>query len=364
MKKMLRCQRQLEDESETERMARNDKLKRVLVALLATTLLLGACGDKTEESESETETAVQTETETEVETESETETETETETEVETEAHTHNYKLSDTVQGTCLELGYRRFACTCGLSYKELIPATHKYKEVTDTTGNYIKKVCTACGDYKIIRKQSYLYNITFETGKTAQEATNNAGGRFYTISGGTVDIKKGTDGNYGLVKTANYCVYDKAGAVKSGSKFIISMDVKYTKIGTTHSLIAFGIHYKNGETAFGNGVVSVGADGTLQFCHNGDGKNTKAVRLSDKGYNNITIVGDLKSGLFDIYVNEELVRSKVQYNTKLESGATDVYVRYFDREKQFEAQVDNIKLYQGTTPEFIVPTSGIVFKG
>ena len=78
MKKMLRCQRQLEDESETERMARNDKLKRVLVALLATTLLLGACGDKTEESESETETAVQSETETETETESETETETET----------------------------------------------------------------------------------------------------------------------------------------------------------------------------------------------------------------------------------------------------------------------------------------------
>ena len=46
---------------------------------------------------------------------------------VETEPpHVHEYLLSKTVGGTCVEEGYEVFSCTCGLSYKNLIPSAHK----------------------------------------------------------------------------------------------------------------------------------------------------------------------------------------------------------------------------------------------
>ena len=60
--------------------------------------------------------------------------------------HAHAYTATVTTAATCTTPGVRTYACACGESYAEAIPATgHSYVR-TEENGNYVY-TCSACGD-------------------------------------------------------------------------------------------------------------------------------------------------------------------------------------------------------------------------
>ena len=325
------------------------KLRRnlILFLLICVLALLSACGDAPDAEVLAPET--------------ESGTESDTEGAPEEGPHTHEFTLTETVSGTCLEQGYNRYDCSCGMSYKSLIPSAHSYKTVKDVTGQYTKKVCESCGDYTIVRNQTYLYNIDFENASSVGDAANQPPNlEFYVAAGGTATVEKDEDGSYMSIATANYYVRDKSGIFVSGETFVLSMDLKVEKFAKAELI---SIAYQNGDKwVYNRGIVRLEADGSLGFYSDGNGVYTQKVYLSTKGYNNITLVGDMKTRLFDVYVNGELVREEVYYSVSAPSKDTTIYVRYFDQKKDFVASADNLKLYEAKLPEFIVPSSGIVF--
>ena len=275
--------------------------------------------------------------------------------------HSHEFVLTGTVDGTCAEQGYDRYACSCGMSDKELIPAAHSYRSVVDVSGQYTKTVCDFCGDYKIVRNQEYLYNIDYENAISVEEAAKQPPNlEFYVMAGsGGATVENDGENSYMRIYQNNYYVRDKSGVFMSGKTFVLSMDIKVEQYAAAELL---SIVYQSGSNwAYTSGLIRLKADGTLGFFANGNGKYTGEVRLSGKGYDNITVVGDLESCLFDVYVNEKLVREDILYRGPTSSSAI-VYIRYFDQKKNYVACVDNLKFYQAETPEFIVPNSGIVF--
>ena len=275
--------------------------------------------------------------------------------------HTHEYKLSNTVAGTCVEEGYETYSCTCGLSYKNLIPSAHKYKSVKDTTGKYVKNVCTLCGDYKIVRNQSYVHYITFDACDTVEDAVNAFNTlKFYAISsadgmGGKGVIKSNLDGKYMYINDSNFYIEDTSGTLLT-KKFVVSIDVKFDKY-TNIEMISFA-HQKQSGWNYNSGIVKVTADGKIKI-HGDD--TPLDVKLSEKGYTNLTVVCDPISTLCDIYVNEKLVKKDVKYFA-IPKDVKAAYIRYFDRKPGYAASADNIKLYVADTPEFVVP-DGLVFK-
>ena len=275
--------------------------------------------------------------------------------------HSHAFALTETVSGTCLEQGYDRYECSCGMSYKSLIPSAHSYKEVKDVTGEYTKSVCESCGDYKIVRNQKYLYNINFENvASVAEAATQPPNLEFYVTAGESIAIEKDEDGAHMNIAASNYYVRDTSGVFASGKTFVLSMDVKVEQFASAELI---SIVYQTGSKwAYNRGIVRLEADGSLGFFSKGNGAHNEKLYLSTKGYNNITIIGDLKTNLFDVYVNEVLVREDVSYVGAPSENAV-IYVRYFDQKKAFVASADNLKFYQANAPEFIVPSSGITFE-
>lgn len=275
-------------------------------------------------------------------------------------AHTHAYLLTQTTKGTCAEYGYDRYECSCGLSYKELIPASHSYTTVTDVTGAYTKTVCTACGAYTIARNQTYLYNIDFENAKDPADAAKKQPNlEFYTIAGGGTELVKDGENTFMKIAASNYYVRDLTGVLADGRKVVFSMDLKVEKFAQAELL---SIVYLDGEKwAYNRGIVRLEADGSLGFYTKGNGKYTQKVQLSEKGFVTITVAGDMTTGLFDVYVNGEMVREGIQYLTPA-SKKTKVYIRYFDQKKDYVAYADNLKFYAADAPEFVVSANGIVF--
>lgn len=317
--------------------------------LLAGLLLLVSCGDTADETDLPVETDAPVET-------NEPDESGATD---EDEAHTHEYLLTQTTEGTCAEYGYHRYECSCGLSYKELIPAAHTYKTVTDVTGTYTKTVCTACGAYTIVRNQVYLYNIDFENAKDPADAAKKQQNlEFFTLAGDGATLVKEGENTLMKIAASNYYVKDLTGVLAGGQKVVFSMDLKVEKFAQAELL---SIVYLNGtKWSYNRGVVRLEADGTLGFYGVGNGKYTEKVKLSDKGYVTITVAGDMKKGLFDVYVDGELVREGIQYPKP--SATTEVYVRYFDQKKDYVAYADNLKFYAASVPEFVVSANGIVF--
>lgn len=336
-------------------MKRNREILLVVMLLLASLFLTVSCGVPTE-----SEAGPETENEAPDTASSETLSETEGSPSSESEPHTHAYLLTETVEGSCAEYGYHRYACSCGLSYKELIPAAHVYTTVKDVTGEYTKTVCTACGTYKIIRNQKYLYNINFENVKSPEEAANQPPNlEFYVIAGNGAERVTDGENAYMRIAASNYYVKDTSGVFVEGKKVVFSIDLKVEKFA--HAELLSIVYLTDGKWAYNRGIIRIEADGTLGFYDKGNGKYTQPVRLSEKGYVTVTVAGDMKTGLFDVYVDGELVREGIRY-FKPPSKSTAVYIRYFDQKKDFVACADNLKLYVADTPEFVVPSSGIVF--
>ena len=62
------------------------------------------------------------------------------------------------------------------------------------------------------------------------------------------------------------------------------------------------------------------------------------------------------------MYLNGVSVRTGIAYQSK-DARLEKVYVRFLDREKDFKAVVDHLKLYDAASPEFVIEEDGIVFE-
>ena len=83
--------------------------------------------------------------------------------------HAHAYTATVTTAATCTTPGVRTYACACGESYTEEIPATgHSYVR-TEENGNYVY-TCSACGD---------SYTEPVKTATYDSVSTLTSGGRY-----------------------------------------------------------------------------------------------------------------------------------------------------------------------------------------
>ena len=83
--------------------------------------------------------------------------------------HAHAYTATVTTAATCTTPGVRTYACACGESYTEEIPATgHSYVR-TEENGNYVY-TCSVCGD---------SYTEPMQTATYDSVSTLTSGGRY-----------------------------------------------------------------------------------------------------------------------------------------------------------------------------------------
>ncbi len=282
--------------------------------------------------------------------------------ETESERHRHEYHHEKTVEGTCAELGYQLYTCACGDTFKSLIPSEHDYELVnTKADGvEYVKRTCKVCGDSSVARLQTYLFNIGFEDADTVEEAGNQPPNvEYYGHAGTLAEIVKNDDGAFAHLVSSNYYLLDLSNTLRDGKNFVLSFDVRFDKFsgGALFSLIPF----RNGSFSYNDGMMELDPSGNVTFCSTGDSAYNKAVKLSDKGYNNITVTGNMSTGLYDVYVNQTLVRKGISYQKA--GNAEKIYIRYLDRDTGFDAAVDNLKLYAADLPEFLVEPNGLVFE-
>ena len=113
--------------------------------------------------------------------------------------HAHAYTATVTTAATCTTPGVRTYACACGESYTEEIPATgHSYVR-TEENGNYVY-TCSACGDsYTEPVKTATYDSVSRLTSGGRYVLTVYASGGYYamthdgtTIGAQTVTIENG----------------------------------------------------------------------------------------------------------------------------------------------------------------------------
>ena len=169
-------------------------------------------------------------------------------------------------------------------------------------------------------------------------------------------EIKETLDGNSAYIHEANFYIQDTSRTMVN-KKFVVSADFKFEKT-TDMELISFAYLNANGKWSYNSGVVKVTSDGKLRL--HGEEKALD-LKLKEKGYTNIAVVADPATSLCDVYVDEKLVRAGIKYFS-FPTDAKECHIRYFDRKTGYSASIDNIKMYEGNTPEFIVP-DGLTFK-
>ena len=97
--------------------------------------------------------------------------------------HAHAYTATVTTAATCTTPGVRTYACACGESYTEAIPATgHSYVR-TEENGNYVY-TCSACGDsYTEPVKTSTYDSVSRLTSGGRYVLTVYASGGYYAMT-------------------------------------------------------------------------------------------------------------------------------------------------------------------------------------
>ena len=97
--------------------------------------------------------------------------------------HAHAYTATVTTAATCTTPGVRTYACACGESYTEEIPATgHSYVR-TEENGNYVY-TCSACGDsYSEPAKTATYDSVSRLTSGGRYVLTVYASGGYYAMT-------------------------------------------------------------------------------------------------------------------------------------------------------------------------------------
>lgn len=282
--------------------------------------------------------------------------------------HQHEYHLENTVIGTCSAPGSQTFSCACGEAFQSTVPAPHAYETIADLTGAYFKEYCTVCGVYTITHEQKYVHLIDFEGFEDYKAAAEQEKVSCYRAGG------KGNEpprlelvedmGDMSLKSTdSNYYLLDKSGILQDGRDFVVSVDVRYETHGRASLFTILCRYTGKGDFAYNGGLVFIEADGRLSTVNDGDPAYYKDVYFSAEGYDTVTVKGNLGTGLYDVYLNEQLVRKDVKY-VSASSPINFVCLRYFDVQHggTYTGYVDNLKLYRASVPEFVIDESEIKF--
>ncbi len=278
--------------------------------------------------------------------------------------HRHEYHLRESfTNGVCNSPGHQLYVCECGEQFESPIPSPHSYVTLTDTTGSYFKHICKHCGEYTITHEQKYLHVIDFENGETLEEATEQDGANCYRVGKdkGTIEIVSDGDNRCLTANFANYYILDKTDTIKNGKDFVVSVDVRYEVYGR-NALFSVLCHTGK-DFSYNAGLVFVEEDKSLSFVADGDPRYREKVYLTDEGYDNITIKGNIRTGLYDVYLNQVLVRKDIPYVKN--NSPKFVCIRYFDVQSKvpYVGYVDNLKMYAADIPEFIIDEDHLVFE-
>ena len=79
--------------------------------------------------------------------------------------HEHDYRETGRVEPTCTDAGYIEYACGCGDTYTEPIPATgHSWGEWSPAGDGEEVRYCDACGaeDYRTTEEETYSVQMLF----------------------------------------------------------------------------------------------------------------------------------------------------------------------------------------------------------
>ena len=79
--------------------------------------------------------------------------------------HEHDYRETNRVEPTCTDAGYIEYACDCGDTYREPIPATgHTWGEWTPAGEGEEVRYCDVCGaeDYRTTEEETYSVQMLF----------------------------------------------------------------------------------------------------------------------------------------------------------------------------------------------------------
>lgn len=285
--------------------------------------------------------------------------------------HIHEYHLRETsLVGVCSDPGYQLYACECGDSFKSDIPSPHEYETIADVTGAYFKTLCKHCGLVSgITHEQEYFYVLDFEGVKDLTEAGNKPNTQAYRIGGiegEQIGIVKDGENSVLWSTVGNYYLLDKTNTLKDGKDFVVSMDIRYETFANTAIFSVLG-HNRNKDFSYNAGLIFADAEGRMTFVAQGDPEYQEEVYLSQDGYDTITVKGNLSTGLYDIYLNQKLVRKNVPY-VKAQSSFDYICIRFFDvrysnSNVPYVAYADNLKLYAASAPEFIIDESQITFE-
>ena len=180
--------------------------------------------------------------------------------------HAHAYTATVTTAATCTTPGVRTYACACGESYTEEIPATgHSYVR-TEENGNYVY-TCSACGDsYTEPVKTATYDSVSMLTSGGRYVLTVYASGGYYvmthdgtTIGAQAVTIENGritsdvtesmlwdySNGCFGFQSgTTTYYLY------KSGNSSL-RISTSGTSVSYWYNRLGFGnayLRYSNGS--------------------------------------------------------------------------------------------------------------------
>ena len=228
--------------------------------------------------------------------------------------HIHEYCLVDTVYGTCLEPGHQLFVCSCGEQFESAVPMPHTYASEPAKIGmnSYVKYFCEVCGAYALVHDQTFIYSVDFEDAEDAKTAFVKGNTEIYRTSvskvGSGSDVSLVDDMGDKSLKAVDTNIYtlDKTRAIEEGKDFVISFDIRFEEYGRT---TIFSIICQNqGKTDFSynSGLVFIEEDGKLSTSAPGNAAVFQKATFSKEGYDTVTIKGNLKTGLYDVYFNGE----------------------------------------------------------
>ncbi len=194
------------------------------------------------------------------------------------DTHSHSFRKTGTLFSSCTEDGYERYACSCGESYTQTLPATgHNYAAATIaptmTSAGYIRYTCSTCSD-------SYI-------GEEVPVPTISADGWYYT------DVLPSDISSYG--NEIEYCnFYETTAASSPGNDWTytgVAVD-EWVNVGdgyesnvaleTSDSRILLDTFYFHYCSATTGTVVNYEADST--YVH-GDMVDIDAVNVERTGY-------------------------------------------------------------------------------
>ncbi len=180
--------------------------------------------------------------------------------------HAHAYTATVTTAATCTTPGVRTYACACGESYTEAIPATgHSYVR-TEENGNYVY-TCSACGDsYSEPVKTATYDSVSRLTSGGRYVLTVYASGGYYamTHNGTTIGVQAVTIENGRITSDvtesmlwdySNGCFSFQSGTTtyylyKSGNSSL-RISTSGTSVSYWYNRLGFGnayLRYSNGS--------------------------------------------------------------------------------------------------------------------